>query len=184
MIYKTEFVNLRASRYPVIDQDHKLVMTLKGGETKFVETDNPLNIFARYSRVAYLPENKVVAEPNPDWKSSLGGWTIDIVNESAQDPEKLNVETGDWVLVPLGFTRTVRVPIISPLIRYERITLRTERRRMPARDNSAVSLELDMTVQDRVERPQKDMDEINRQLKDRSGIKYGFGLNEKNEGSK
>ena len=170
MIYKTEFVNLRASRYPVIDQDHKLIMDLKGGETKFVETDNPSNIFARYSKVTYLPEGKVGTEPNSEWKSLLGGWTLDIVNESAQDPEKLNVESGDWVLIPRGFTRTVKVPIISPLIRYERITLRTEKRKMPARDNSAVSLELDVTVQDRIERPKGDMDKINEELRNRSGL--------------
>lgn len=169
MIYKTVFENLRTIKVPIIDQDHKMIMTLLAGDTRFVETDNPENIFARYKTVRYLPEGKVEVEPNPDWKCSLDGWTIDIENVSASDPEKLNVGADDWVLVPLGFTRTVRVPIFSPLIRFEKIILRGEKRRMRDRRNPAYFLECDVTVQEKIMRPQKDMDKVDQELKNRSG---------------
>lgn len=170
MIYKTEFQNLRTSQVPIIDQDHKLIMTLLSGTTRFVETDNPENIFARYLKVIYLPEGKVEVEPNPGWKCSLGGWLLDLVNESGQDPEKLNVGADDWVLVPLSFTRTVRVPIISPLIKFEKIILRTGKRKMQDRRNPSYILEFDTVVQEKIERPQKDMDKIDQELKNRSGL--------------
>lgn len=175
MIYKTVFENLRTTKVPIIDQDHKMIMTLLAGDTRFVETDNPENIFARYKAVRYLPEGKVEVEPNPDWKCTIG-WVIDIENISASDPEKLNVGADDWVLVPLGFTRTVRVPIFSPLIRFEKIILRSEKRKMRDRRNPAYFLECDVTVQEKIMRPQKDLDKVDQELKNRSGLqKQGRG---------
>lgn len=176
MIYKTVFENLRTTKVPIIDQDHKMIMTLLAGDTRFVETDNENNIFARYKTVRYLPGGKVEVEPNPEWKCSLDGWTIDIENVSASDPEKLNVGTDDWVLVPLGFTRTVRVPIFSPLIRFEKIILRSEKRKMRDRRNPAYFLECDVTVQEKIMRPQKDLDKVDQELKNRPGLqKQGRG---------
>ena len=132
------------------------------GNTRTIETDDPLGMYAPYDRVTWLDSGEVKLESRSGWRFPLKGrWTITCLNLHGGEPEH-RIIGGVDVLLPRGIPRTVEVPLMDPLVVFKSLTIK----RIPVEEPSArhpYDLSVHRELRDMFEnRDKAELDEIER----------------------
>jgi hypothetical protein len=161
-MYPTTFVNKRSGRVRVYDGG-KMICVVEPGEEKTEISSSPHTVYARYSRITYMPGERVEVKPNKDWECPHKGLTIELVNIDGQDEESFYIN-GDFATAYRGVPTIIPVDPHDPLARFSKIIWEKKPVQFEARGTDYL-MEIEKVVKTKVPRPDKEWAVIQTQLK-------------------
>ncbi|MEN6559264.1 MAG: hypothetical protein ABFD52_00630 [Acidobacteriota bacterium] len=167
-----EFVNKRAEPVQVLEFGGRVLLEVLPGQTFLVEMYDRSVYYAPFSRITFLPKDRVEVEWNKAWRAPdhwRGLFLLECANNS---PEPIQVfyphgPHGEAVSVYKGVPRLVPLFLDSPYIRLRRIEWREVTEQAPAEDHDYLVTKTEVKLL-RTERTASEMQEVEAALKKRA----------------
>lgn len=160
--YRTTFVNKRSHKVSVWDGGNLIAVVEPGAEETVISND-PRTEFARFSKVTYLPGDRVEVKQNKDWRCPLEGLLLDLENVDGAEEETFQLN-GDFCTVYQGIPKTVVVDPRDPLARFSKIVWVKEPVQMQGL-GSDYQVDVVKVVKKKIPRPDAEWAKITAQLK-------------------
>ena len=161
----TTFQNKRKGRVVITDPEGTAICTVEPGGTKRICSWDPFFLFARFSRVLYLPGGKVAVDEASDWKNpwaAEGRHTLELLNLTK--PDQIIIIDGRPLTALCGIPTLVELSEDSPLIEFEKLTWKVVTRKFPCEDDPRYVEKVTRVEQIREPRGRKEMRAIRKEI--------------------
>jgi hypothetical protein len=132
----TKFQNKRHEKIIVTDPKGTAICTVPPGGERSICSWGPTFLFARFSKVTYLPDGKVVVDENHDWNREEA-WPdahlIELLNLTKPD-QIINID-GEYQVALSGIPTLRPISVNDPLIETEKLTWKLVTRKFPREDD-------------------------------------------------
>jgi len=161
----TTFQNQRKGTVVVVTPEGTPIVTVEAGKEAKICAHDPHFVFARFSRVTYLPNHRVAVDENKAWdKDSVwaGLHTIELLNKEKAD--QMIMIDGRWVTCLSGIPTLVSISAADPLIQHAGITWELTTRKYPRQDDPRYAEKVTKVERIKEPRSKKEMRAIAKEI--------------------
>ena len=134
--YWCTFINKRHGKVIVTAPNGTAICVVEPGGEKRICSWDPKFLFARFSKVTYLPEGKVAVDENHDWKREAawpGAHLIELLALTKPD-QIINID-GEYQVALSGIPTLRPISTNDPLIETEKLTWKLVTRKFRREDD-------------------------------------------------